>query len=91
MFEQDDTSKRIYDLVVEFWDLNDFFGLLDHNKLNHRVLEIGAGTSATTALILDGLISTFEERMFYSYTYTDISAGFFVKSKERSKSVQRME
>ncbi|KAF2138887.1 uncharacterized protein K452DRAFT_276732 [Aplosporella prunicola CBS 121167] len=83
--------RKIYDLVVEFWDFNDFLGLLSHNKPNLRILEIGAGTGATTALILDGLVSAFGERMFYSYTYTDISAGFFVKAKERFRNVQGME
>lgn len=88
---QDDILRKIYDLVVEFWDFNGFLGLLSHNKPNLRVLEIGAGTGATTALVLDGLVSASGERMFYSYTYTDISAGFFVQAKERFKNIQSME
>lgn len=88
---QDDILRKIYDLVVEFWDFTGFLGLLSHRKPNLRVLEIGAGTGATTALVLDGLVSASGERMFYSYTYTDISAGFFVQAKERFKNVQSME
>lgn len=88
---QDDILRKIYDLVVEFWDFNDFLDLVSHNKSNLRILEIGAGTGATTALILDGLVSAYGERMFYKYTYTDISAGFFVQAKERFKNVQGME
>lgn len=88
---QDEILRKIYDLVVEFWDFGEFLGLLSHSKPNLKVLEIGAGTGATTALILDGLVSAFGERMFYSYTYTDISAGFFVQAKERFKNVQGIE
>lgn len=88
---QDEILRKLYDLGVEVWDFDDFLGLLSHDKPNLRILEIGAGTGATTSLILNGLVSAFGERMFYSYTYTDISAGFFVQAKERFKNVQSME
>ncbi|KAL6362754.1 hypothetical protein LRP88_04058 [Fusarium phalaenopsidis] len=88
---QDDILRKIYDLVIEFWDLKDFLGLVSHDKPNLKVLEIGAGTGATTALILDGLVSELGEQMFYSYTYTDISAGFFVQAKERFKNVHSIQ
>ncbi|KAJ4255263.1 hypothetical protein NW757_004776 [Fusarium falciforme] len=88
---QDDILRKIYDLVIEFWDFKDFLGLVSHDKPNLKVLEIGAGTGATTALILDGLVSELGEQMFYSYTYTDISAGFFAQAKERFKNVHSIE
>jgi len=88
---EDEILRKIYDLVAEFWDFSDFLGLLSHKKPNLKVLEIGAGTGATTALILDSLMSASGERTFQSYTYTDISAGFFVQAKERFKNVPRME
>ncbi|KAK9413713.1 putative KR-domain-containing protein [Seiridium unicorne] len=86
---QDDILKNIYDLVAEFWYFSDFLGLLSHKKPNLKILEIGAGTGATTALILESLVSSSGDRAFQLYTYTDISAGFFVQAKERFKNVRR--
>ncbi len=43
-----------------------------------RVLEVGAGTGGATRSILQELSSSFS-----SYTYTDISAGFFGRAQER--------
>lgn len=46
-------------------------------------MEIGAGTGGTTAAVLDGLHSLGGERLYGSYTVTDISAGFVNRCKER--------
>ncbi|KAH7408173.1 lovastatin nonaketide synthase [Phaeosphaeria sp. MPI-PUGE-AT-0046c] len=43
-----------------------------------RILEIGAGTGATTQKVLEAI-----DGAFTSYTYTDVSAGFFEKAAER--------
>lgn len=64
-------------------DCHDFIQLLGHSKPNLKVLEIGAGTGGLTALILEGLKTPYQERMYSKYTYTDISAGFFVAAKDR--------
>ena len=56
-----------------------------------KVLEIGAGTGATTSIILNGLISTFGERMYSTYTFNDLSAGFFVSAKERFQGSQNVQ
>jgi hypothetical protein len=88
---QDDILRKIYDMHIAHWDLGGFLGLLGHSKPNLKVLEVGAGTGGTTAMVLDGLVSDSGEPMFYSYTYTDISAGFFVQAKERFSSVQSIE
>jgi hypothetical protein len=88
---RDDILRKIYDMHIAHWDLGGFLGLLGHSKPNLKVLEVGAGTGGTTAMVLDGLVSDSGERMFYSYTYTDISAGFFVQAKERFSSVQSIE
>jgi aspyridone synthetase (hybrid polyketide synthase/nonribosomal peptide synthetase) len=43
-----------------------------------KILEIGAGTGGTTKAVLDAIGNAYA-----SYTYTDISAGFFEKAAER--------
>ncbi|GMG28405.1 unnamed protein product [Aspergillus oryzae] len=49
-----------------------------HKNPHMKILEIGAGTGATTKAILDTIGDTFD-----SYTYTDISPGFFAQAQER--------
>jgi acyl transferase domain-containing protein len=68
-----------------------FLELLAHRKPNLRVLEIGAGTGGTTATVLPALKSLYGERMYHSYTYTDISAGFFPQAKKRFENYPGLE
>ncbi|CAG7998045.1 unnamed protein product [Penicillium salamii] len=42
------------------------------------IFEVGAGTGATTSAVLDAL-----EGRYGSYTFTDISSGFFMAAEER--------
>ncbi|RYP54562.1 hypothetical protein DL768_000622 [Monosporascus sp. mg162] len=79
---EDDILSRVYDFGGGS-DFTDFFTLAAHYKPNLKILEIGAGTGGTTAAILPILRSEYDERMYFSYTYTDISSGFFVAAKER--------
>ena len=81
---EDDTLSGIYDLG-RITDITEFFVLAAHYKPKLRILEIGAGTGGTTNIILPALRSTYGERMYYEYTYTDISTGFFVAAKDRFK------
>lgn len=50
---------------------------LTHRYPHARILEIGAGTGGATKAVLGAIGSAFA-----SYTYTDISAGFFDKAAE---------
>lgn len=52
--------------------LGSIFDQLSHRYPKLNILEIGAGTGGTTTIALDSLASNFR-----SYTFTDISAGFF--------------
>jgi acyl transferase domain-containing protein/NADPH:quinone reductase-like Zn-dependent oxidoreductase/NAD(P)-dependent dehydrogenase (short-subunit alcohol dehydrogenase family)/aryl carrier-like protein len=52
--------------------------LLAHKCPTMRILEIGAGTGCMTKYILEMLGDRMEE-----YVFTDISSGFFAKSKEK--------
>lgn len=82
---QEDGLKNLYKFYEDMWDCRTFFQLLGHAKPSLRVLEIGAGTGGTTAGVLRDLTSEYGERMYSSYSYTDVSAGFFVSAKERFK------
>ncbi|EHK98538.1 putative Lovastatin nonaketide synthase [Glarea lozoyensis 74030] len=50
-----------------------------------KILEIGAGTGGLTAKVINSLKNEYGERLYHSYTFTDISSGFFAKAKERFK------
>jgi SAM-dependent methyltransferase len=67
----------------EMFDHKPFLEHLAHEKPTLNILEIGAGTGSTTIQILRNLYSDNNERMYSSYTFTDISEGFFPAAKER--------
>ncbi|KAL9609603.1 MAG: hypothetical protein Q9167_005646 [Letrouitia subvulpina] len=87
---EEDILTQVYDFM-QLWDYAELFELLSHYKPDMRILEIGAGTGGTTSTILPHLKSAYGERMFGSYQYTDVSAGFFVQAKERFKDYQGIE
>ncbi len=87
---QEDGLKNIYDFFADMWDCQEFFQLLSHAKPNLRILEIGAGTGGTTASVLCDLVLPSGDRMYSEYSYTDISAGFFIAAKERFKDFQNI-
>ncbi|KAL4867815.1 hypothetical protein BDV12DRAFT_110489 [Aspergillus spectabilis] len=79
---KDDLLTSIYGFA-QLCDFADFFRVFAHNRPCARVLEIGAGTGGVTATILPAMRGPNGERMYQSYTYTDISAGFFDMAQER--------
>lgn len=79
----DGTLAGIYDWMNNIWDFSDFFQLLGHMQPQMRILEIGAGTGGLTANIIKELQSEFGERLYFQYTFTDVSSGFFVAAQER--------
>lgn len=78
----DGVLNQLYDFMQNS-EYGRFLDLLAHRKPNMRILEIGAGTGGTTSTVLPHFKSAYGERMYSSYTYTDISAGFFVAARER--------
>ena len=90
LLASDGSLTKLYDFA-DRWDLSPFLHLLRHSKPNMKVLEIGAGTGATTSIILNGLISSSGERMYSTYTFSDLSAGFFVSAKERFQGFQNVQ
>lgn len=81
---EDDVLHSIYDFSQNS-EYAGFLDLLAHRKPTLKILEIGAGTGGTTNTILPVLKSASGERLYASYTYTDISSGFFPAAKERFK------
>ncbi|KAI1644130.1 uncharacterized protein F4817DRAFT_347767, partial [Daldinia loculata] len=87
---KDGLLTRLYDnalgLPRSYGNLARMAKQITHRYPQLRVLEIGAGTGATTSRILDSI-----DGAFSSYVYTDISSGFFEKARERfSKYSRRM-
>ena len=85
------------DLLIEIYnffnmlDHGQFFRLLGHSNPSMRILEIGAGTGGFTSTILPALTQPGRSSMFSTYTYTDISSGFFKASKERFRAYPNLE
>jgi len=88
---QDGVLTGIYDWYNDIWEFKDYMQLLGHLKPQLKILEIGAGTGGLTDKLLGHLKSDFGERLYFKYTYTDISSGFFVQAKERFKDFEGIE
>lgn len=65
--------------------------LLAHGNPNIKILEVGAGTGGATQQILRGFEKTGGMKNYKSYTFTDISAGFFEKARSKFAGWERME
>ncbi|KAI8308564.1 Highly reducing polyketide synthase FUM1 [Colletotrichum sp. SAR11_240] len=79
----DGVLQNVYNCLLLDTDSSSLLSLIGHKKPNLRVLEIGAGTGGATASTLRSLTSSHGQRMYQSYTYTDISSGFFADAKKR--------
>lgn len=77
---ENDVLHREYQEGLGFSEANNRLGMiasqLSHQFPRMRVLEIGAGTGGATEVALRSLGTNFE-----SYTFTDISPGFFEKAQ----------
>ncbi|PGH17239.1 hypothetical protein AJ80_04881 [Polytolypa hystricis UAMH7299] len=65
--------------IANGWEAN-MAAQLVHRYPNMKIIEIGGGTGGSTRMILPKL-----GKAFTSYTFTDISAGFFEAAEERFK------
>ena len=82
---QDDSIPEFYremnSKVTGFGPLNKYLDAMSHENPDLKIMEIGAGTGATTEFILEGLSSQKEEGVYTldctQYDYTDISPAFF--------------
>ncbi|KAK6711597.1 Highly reducing polyketide synthase gpy1 [Fusarium graminearum] len=65
--------------------------LLAHKNPNVKVLEIGGGTGGATTELLHGFSKAGGPNAYQSFTFTDISAGFFEKAKKKFSAWDRMD
>ncbi|XXG98991.1 hypothetical protein Hte_005324 [Hypoxylon texense] len=79
---KDDLLRRLYTEGRGFASCNNhvagYMRTIIHKYPHANIMEIGAGTGATTQCVLDAIGDTYS-----SWTYTDISAGFFEKAAIR--------
>ena len=90
MFEGDsipDFYREVNSRVICYEPLNRYLDVMSHSNPGLKILEIGAGTGATTDLILDALSTRGDGKMnavkCVQYDYTDISPAFFEAARQR--------
>ncbi|RYP84204.1 hypothetical protein DL770_005246 [Monosporascus sp. CRB-9-2] len=86
---QDNVLTELYN--EDSFGYGDFVRLLSNSRPNLRILEVGAGTGGTTELILRDLVDEAGLPAYSVYTFTDVSAGFFGKAKQRFSYAHNME
>ncbi|RDA95562.1 hypothetical protein CP533_1202 [Ophiocordyceps camponoti-saundersi (nom. inval.)] len=75
--------RRSYGAAITEQIFRDWFDLMAHKKPSLRVIEIGAGTAATTLPVLQQLGSDRAGTPRFSHwSFTDISAGWFESAKD---------
>ncbi|PGH03116.1 hypothetical protein AJ79_07443 [Helicocarpus griseus UAMH5409] len=79
----EDCLTNIYRAVGSTMELGDFFTCYGKSRPKMRILEIGAGTGGMTETALQALTLPDGLRLFSTYTFTDISPGFFQAARER--------
>ncbi|KAF2092354.1 ketoacyl-synt-domain-containing protein [Rhizodiscina lignyota] len=80
LLSENDLFGRYY-RFGKLFDYRPFLKHLIHERPTCNILEIGAGTGSITASILPNLYSSNGNRLFSTYTFTDISEGFLSLAK----------
>lgn len=92
MFGQDGVMEEVYKEGLHLYNLPQHLhihlSLLRHQRSELKILEIGGGTGSFTAEVFKVLAPEDDLRKgsIASYTFTDISSGFFEKAKQRFSS-----
>lgn len=80
---EDNGLEKIYSMSAGLTNYDGFLQTLGHSKPSMKILEIGAGTGATTADVLSSLQTPDLGRLYSEYFFTDISPGFFASAREQ--------
>ncbi|PHH93162.1 hypothetical protein CDD83_18 [Cordyceps sp. RAO-2017] len=86
VLQQDNLNSAVYGLVLDMQsatNADDMILIIAHTNPRLRILEVGAGTGASSERLLEKLHSSYGERLYGSYTFTDISTGFMREARER--------
>lgn len=86
---RDGVLTQLYNTIS--FGYGDFVRLLSHSRPTLRILEVGAGTGGTTELILRDLGHEGGLPQYSTYTFSDVSPGFFPQAKERFSYAANME
>lgn len=78
-----DLLAKLYSTRSSQHSWHTFLTSLSHSDQRMRILEVGAGTGGSTAIALECLCYPDGSKGFSSYTFTDISSGFFASARER--------
>ncbi|TRX93498.1 hypothetical protein FHL15_005470 [Xylaria flabelliformis] len=82
VLREDDILTQVY-TIGDTLEFAEALRLIANTNPQLRVLEIGAGTGGTTIKVLEALKSSYGERLYSVYTYTDISSGFMASAGQR--------
>jgi SAM-dependent methyltransferase len=98
MFGIDDLLDRVYSDLVALGDLptynRAFLNAIKESSTNLHILEVGAGVGSSTVPVLEALAPlggenkdalSLEDLRVSKYTFTDVSARFFDKAKDKFK------
>ena len=87
---EDNALTEFYN-TADVLDYAEAIQLIGNTTPRMRVLEVGAGTGGTSAKILDALKTSYGERLYSCYKYTDISSGFMTAAKKRFADFENIE
>lgn len=87
---RNDVANALYRKTLMSWYLNQQVAaevekIARNRSEKIRILEVGAGTGATSEVVIDRIISTGLSDRVENYLYTDISPYFFSEAKIRYK------
>lgn len=90
MLLADNTLTKLY-IATDAIDRSQLIRHLAHSKPNLRILQVGAGTGASTASMLKHLVLPGGQPLYSKYAFTEISSAFFVSAKDHFKNYRNIE
>lgn len=95
LVRQNDSHSEIYNsglgMAAAYLQFERIVELLAHENPGMRILEIGAGTGGATRVALAKLDSKSHHRRYRTYTFTDVSSGYFVEARAEFASCHGMD